>query len=701
MAHWISRLGFDIERLRFSLRTALAACLALLVAWYAGLEHPQWAAMTVFAASQPARNMLLEKGFFRAVGTLVGTIVGVLIVFVSGGEPAILVLGLAPWVGLCAWLGNLLRGFTAYGTLLAGYSAAMVALLDTAHPQHVLALGADRLLTVLTGVVTALLVGLIFAPASAEDPVVGRARRLSAGLLRHMAERLSGGGGLEDQHAMLREMAWIDEALEPHGAGSLRSRRSARTIRAILAAQVSALVWLRSWRRIPVAAEVGAELGAAARLLDASAPATEVIAALERAAERAVPHVALRDIILRIVTALRDRLGVSDSEARMPRLEQTVILHRDWVGARQATIRATGLMLLLGAIWVATGWTSGPYLLLGTAVMSTLFSTWDDPAWIMRQVLVGQVFGALGALACRWLVWPHATSDLELVFMLMPFVLVGVLPLSHRRTMFGATDYCMVLLLLSQPAFPLKGTFTGSLSMAAAVVAAPLIALIAFRFIFPADAHRRMRTLMRMMIHDLQGMAGAADTGKHQQVWRARFYHRLLRLVRWSDKTGESRHSSVDGALAVYAMGAAALKLREIRDEAMTPPDVARAIDAALGRIRKIASHPERTLKWGTRRRSGLCGEFRPARQPGVLQAGGALTLPCIPCDAEAPRAAPRGDAALADRCGPAGKSPAGISGPYIRPPAAWRCGPRRRRAGRLQRHPSAPPCRRARLPRG
>ena len=51
--------------------------------------------------------------------------------------------------------GNVLRGFVAYGTILAGYTAAMVALLDTAHPDHVLALGTDRLLTVLTGVATA------------------------------------------------------------------------------------------------------------------------------------------------------------------------------------------------------------------------------------------------------------------------------------------------------------------------------------------------------------------------------------------------------------------------------------------------------------------------------------------------------------------------------------------------------------------
>ena len=91
----LSRLGFDRDRLRYSLRTALGACLALLIAWLAGLEHPQWAAMTVFAASQPARNMLVEKSFFRAAGTLAGTVAGVLLVLVADGQAVILVLGLA------------------------------------------------------------------------------------------------------------------------------------------------------------------------------------------------------------------------------------------------------------------------------------------------------------------------------------------------------------------------------------------------------------------------------------------------------------------------------------------------------------------------------------------------------------------------------------------------------------------------------
>ena len=60
---WLAQQGFDNARLDFGLRTAIAACLAMLVAWSLGLEHPQWAAMTVWAASQPSRGLLIRNNF--------------------------------------------------------------------------------------------------------------------------------------------------------------------------------------------------------------------------------------------------------------------------------------------------------------------------------------------------------------------------------------------------------------------------------------------------------------------------------------------------------------------------------------------------------------------------------------------------------------------------------------------------------------
>ncbi|MFD1329066.1 FUSC family protein [Mycoplana ramosa] len=597
-ANW----GFVPERFSFALRTATGACLALLIAWLIGLEHPQWSAMTVFAAAQPVRNMLVEKSLFRAIGTVVGTLVGMVLILAAGGNPALLVVGLAAWISVCAGFGNVLRGFVGYGTILAGYSAAMVALLETAHPGHLLSLGVDRALTVLTGVVVGLVIGLILTPAASETDIAGRARRLAARMLAEMATFARGGPPISEreQQELLAEMAAIDDRLDPHSAGSLASRRSARNLRAVVAAQVSSLLWLKTERFVPVAPGVADALSRSARALEDPGSAAQTIASLHEAIRLAQQNPPLRDVLQRQAAALRDRIGREDrSEARVDaRLEDRsqmrhpVVLHRDWIGARHAALRAGFVMLLVGLLWVVTGWQAGPYVLLGTSVMISLFSTFENPAFMMRHVLAGQFFGAIAALVCRWVVWPLGTSALDLVFLLMPFILSGVLPLSHRRTMLGGTDYVLILLLLSQPAYPLSGSFDASLSTAAAVVAAPAIALLAYGLIFPTDALRRLDTLIAMMVRELQQIAAAPDAAEHRLVWRARLYHRLLRLVRLAQASGESRISPADGGLAVYALGAATLSMHERMQDPALPVGSRRALRLALGRMEHITARP-------------------------------------------------------------------------------------------------------------
>jgi hypothetical protein len=58
-----TRWGFDSARLRQHLRTAFAACIAVFAAWALGLEHPQWAGMTVWAASQHCAASCWRKLF--------------------------------------------------------------------------------------------------------------------------------------------------------------------------------------------------------------------------------------------------------------------------------------------------------------------------------------------------------------------------------------------------------------------------------------------------------------------------------------------------------------------------------------------------------------------------------------------------------------------------------------------------------------
>ncbi len=596
----MAALGFDLPRLNFALRTAIAACLALLIAWAIGLEHPQWSAMTVWAAAQPTRGQLLEKSFFRTFGTLVGVAAGVALVAFSGGDPRPLVIGLSLWIGLCVAAGNLLRGYVSYGAMLSGYSASMVALLDTGHPDHMLALGADRAGTIMVGVLTALVIGWAFTPAAAEQEMTGRMRRVTARLLRDLAASLRAGNASaldDEQRSLLAEMAAIDEMLDPHAAGSLRSRQAVRALRTVLSVQISLLLAGRRGG--------GGHGGAVAELLDRAAAGFESgngsdgpLALIDRAADRAGLQTDLGETLQALNHAIRaHRMALGQDIGASMSVAQTghpIVLHRDWVGARQAAIRAMLCLLVVGLFWVWTGWAAAPFLLLGLSIMTTIFSTFDNPAQTMRFVLLGQVLGALGALACRFLAWPLATTELQVVLLTMPFILAGALFFSHRRTLPSAFDYAMVSLLLLHPALPLPGDLPTMLSSIVAVVAAPLVAMLAYRVIFPLNADVRLETLISMMVHELQDMARAEDASQHRLTWRARLYHRLFRLIRFAERSGDRHREVTDGGLAILSIGYAILSLQDLVRSGLLADGEGRATLAALQRLKKVGSEPQK-----------------------------------------------------------------------------------------------------------
>src|SRR5688500_14611171 len=100
-------LGLDRAGVAHGLRLAFAAWLAFAIASLFHLGNAYWAAMTIWVVSQASRGLLLERGFFRIIGTVLGAAVGFGILQVTGN--AYLVLGLLGiWVAVNAGLVHIL-----------------------------------------------------------------------------------------------------------------------------------------------------------------------------------------------------------------------------------------------------------------------------------------------------------------------------------------------------------------------------------------------------------------------------------------------------------------------------------------------------------------------------------------------------------------------------------------------------------------
>lgn len=178
--------------LRFAGKTLLAGGIALWLSFRLDLEQPQWALMTVFIVSQPLSGMVVAKGLFRLLGTLVGTSMAVLIMALFAQTPWLFLLVVALWMGLCTAASTLLRNHVSYAFVLSGYTVAIIALPAINVPLQVFDQAVARCTEICLGIVCASVVSATLWPQRVEGNLARVARETLDAALQAAANALRG-----------------------------------------------------------------------------------------------------------------------------------------------------------------------------------------------------------------------------------------------------------------------------------------------------------------------------------------------------------------------------------------------------------------------------------------------------------------------------------------------------------------------------
>ncbi|OJH39479.1 FUSC family protein [Cystobacter ferrugineus] len=554
--------GLSRHQLLFGLRVSLAALTALALALALHLPNPHWAAMTVWITAQPTRGMLAERLLFRLLGTAAGALAGMALLHVTQ-EPVAVVVALAIWVGLCVAVGNLLRHSISYGTLLAGYTAGVVALptFVPALPHHDLA-GA-RVLATLLGVVVSGVMMWLLTPESPRHAVLRQAEALGRDALAWAGQCLSGtaaaAGLAERERHLLAEMARIEESADQLAAGSPRAYARIRALRGLMMALLSLLPATRllqsrlerlQQEEDPArAALLRAWRDALALRLSALANAPEAAPALP------APPTSLRHffgLLSQAVAELQQVLpALSQAPATPPR---RMTFHRDWPGARTAAARSALAVAGMGGVWLVTGWDFGPFLVMGASIFVSAFSSHPQPVVALRGVVWGASVGVALALLCRLVLLPPQAGMVQLLLTLAPFMVLGGLAMAHPVLGKPAIDTNMVFLLAAQPNLPLRGTARVLVEGGLALPLSALATLLVFRWLLPVDRQHRVSALTAALRRDIEGLAAARDE-RALLSGRSRLDHRVLRLV-------VQEPERLQEALAILRLGDALRLLR-------------------------------------------------------------------------------------------------------------------------------------------
>jgi uncharacterized membrane protein YccC len=154
----------DGMRWLFMARTLVAAFTALWLAYRFGLDSPSTAMTTTFILALPSSGMVLEKAFYRFLGTIVGCSAMLALVGVFAQQVPLLFIGLALWVALCTAGAAMHRNQQSYSFVLAGYTAVLVLLPALDHPEAAFAQAVTRFSEVGLGIICASVINDVLFP---------------------------------------------------------------------------------------------------------------------------------------------------------------------------------------------------------------------------------------------------------------------------------------------------------------------------------------------------------------------------------------------------------------------------------------------------------------------------------------------------------------------------------------------------------
>ncbi|PLR34624.1 FUSC family protein [Chimaeribacter californicus] len=158
---WLSK-----NAVLFSVKTCLAAFLALFIALELNLEKPAWALTTVYVASQLYSASTLSKSVFRLLGTLLGGLFIFLIYPITVQSPMLFSLCVSLWVAVCLYLSLHDRTPKSYVFMLAGYSAAIMGFPSVASAGSITTTVISRIEEITVAIVCSSLVHRLIFPVS-------------------------------------------------------------------------------------------------------------------------------------------------------------------------------------------------------------------------------------------------------------------------------------------------------------------------------------------------------------------------------------------------------------------------------------------------------------------------------------------------------------------------------------------------------
>ncbi|RDD82419.1 FUSC family protein [Dyella tabacisoli] len=617
-------------------KSLLAMYVAAWLAMWLQLEQPATAMITVTLVMHPHSGMVLAKSFYRAIGTLCGSLFGLALMSVFPQQRELFLFSLSLWVALCAGGATLYRNFMSYGFVLAGYTAAIVALPTIGNPLNVFDSAVMRVSEVMLGIVVAGVVSDVVLPGRLREVLRRRLREHFAHFIDFARDSTGGSMARRDmEQAHLRfvraaveledlRASVIFEDPEARARSSRMRLLNQRHMAASTSFQsVHHLInrLQRSGRHtvadalIALYAPIGAALSPEMHwrhqpeVLTARLEACEVeLPLLAEQLRATLPDAAAwlefdtgTTLLRRFAAELRDftSLEASLRGQRVRGSVERVHFRRgnDYAGTAIAVLRTFLTMTTLSTLWILSGWSFGAGAMLLATIFSGLYAAAAHPVTATVKTWCGYALGILAAFVTTFFLLPGSDGFVMLIAASMPLLLIGPY-LITRNTLPGVgvgytLGFVYILALKNPMVYDPEHFFNDAISQ--------LVGLgmtgVAFVFV-PAvtgtgwQRRRQLQQLRRQVVL-------AATDPLEGLLYRFESINRDLfqQVVAHTRPGSDESRSLLAWALSVHECGRAVIELRQDLLHSELPPSVHREVQAAVAAMAQLYDAPD-AARW-------------------------------------------------------------------------------------------------------
>lgn len=564
------------QALQFTFKTLLGGFVALWCAMRFGLEQPQWSMMTAFIVAQPLSGMVVQKGLARLLGTLVGTVMSVVIMALFAQAPWAFLLSQALWLGLCTAASTLLRSAWSYAFVLAGYTVAIIGLPAIALPLTVFDQAVARCTEISLGIVCATFFSAVLWPQRVERQLAQQARAAwSAGIQTARAALSGEAYGRKGLLETLGRIVAVDAQREHAWFEGNRGRQRAVALR-VLSRDLLGLLRLvrgvaRQWRQLsateadslsPWLEEVRALLESGERI-----PLQDAFDRLRAAAQAPGYSASQQYCLERLALVLRQALAANNALLAVERGEApmqapaALSWHRDIQTALAYGMRSAVAFLALGAFWLATAWTAASGAMLLAAVICSLFANRENAEQIGLGFMRGILYAIPVAFVVGQVLLPEVTGFPMLCLCLGVPLFFGTLGMAKPAIGATSTSFCLHLIVLSAPQNLMHYDVASFLNQALAIPLGVGFAVLVFRLIGLRHPGWHGRRLLQATLRDLARLT-SRPLADAENWFGGRMADRLVQLARHYPALPSQTRSRWDDGIAGLDLGDELLHLR-------------------------------------------------------------------------------------------------------------------------------------------